>query len=99
MAWGREEEAGLHYIHTHTCCFFNTDTLIPWVSAFQVMEIGTELSKTVATFIMQKILLDDVRKARGREAGVRGASGREGCEGSVTRCAAAGVGCTCGMCR
>ncbi|PNW76293.1 hypothetical protein CHLRE_12g540350v5 [Chlamydomonas reinhardtii] len=26
----------------------------------KVMEIGTELSKTVATFIMQKILLDDV---------------------------------------
>ena len=27
----------------------------------RTMEMGSELSKTVATFIVQKILLDDVR--------------------------------------
>jgi len=30
----------------------------------RTMEMGSELSKTVATFIVQKILLDDVRRSR-----------------------------------
>ncbi len=34
----------------------------------RTMEIGTELSKTVATFIVQKILLDDVSGAWGAGA-------------------------------
>jgi hypothetical protein len=34
----------------------------------RTMEIGSELSKTVATFIVQKILLDDVGVVRGPDA-------------------------------
>lgn len=35
----------------------------------RTMEMGSELSKTVATFIVQKILLDDVRAAPWRRCG------------------------------
>jgi hypothetical protein len=34
----------------------------------RTMEIGTELSKTVATFIVQKILLDDVSLGHAHES-------------------------------
>lgn len=47
----------------------------------RTMEIGTELSKTVATFIVQKILLDDVSGPRGlgpRKLGVTAGQGRTG---------------------
>jgi CCR4-NOT transcription complex subunit 9 len=37
--------------------FLLTTEIIPW--SLRIMETGTELSKTVATFIVQKILLDD----------------------------------------
>jgi hypothetical protein len=36
------------------------------------MEMGSELSKTVATFIVQKILLDDVSVVLGRGQGLLG---------------------------
>ena len=39
--------------------FLLTTEIIPL--CLRTMELGSELSKTVATFIVQKILLDDVR--------------------------------------
>ena len=43
--------------------FLLTTEIIPL--CLRTMELGSELSKTVATFIVQKILLDDVRPSTG----------------------------------
>ena len=42
--------------------FLLTTEIIPL--CLRTMELGSELSKTVATFIVQKILLDDVSPQR-----------------------------------
>ena len=44
---------------TEVINFLLTTEIIPL--CLRTMEMGSELSKTVATFIVQKILLDDVR--------------------------------------
>ncbi len=47
--------------------FLLTTEIIPL--CLKTMEMGSELSKTVATFIVQKILLDNVRSFRLQPAG------------------------------
>ena len=44
---------------TDVIIFLLSTEIIPL--CLRTMEMGSELSKTVATFIVQKILLDDVR--------------------------------------
>ncbi len=52
---------------SHACQVDDTDVINFLLSTeiiplcLRTMEMGSELSKTVATFIVQKILLDDVR--------------------------------------
>ncbi len=47
---------------TDVIAFLLSTEIIPL--CLRTMEMGSELSKTVATFIVQKILLDNVRAAR-----------------------------------
>lgn len=48
---------------TEVINFLLSTEIIPL--CLRTMETGSELSKTVATFIVQKILLDNVRRAGG----------------------------------
>jgi len=64
---------------TDVIAFLLSTEIIPL--CLRTMEMGSELSKTVATFIVQKILLDNVRAARCR-AGVRACVFRSGSPGA-----------------
>jgi len=51
---------------TEVINFLLSTEIIPL--CLRTMEMGSELSKTVATFIVQKILLDNVRPLEGKPA-------------------------------
>ena len=64
---------------TEVINFLLSTEIIPL--CLRTMETGSELSKTVATFIVQKILLDNVSRGRGRAAQGRAGGAAAGCWG------------------
>ena len=61
---------------TEVINFLLSTEIIPL--CLRTMETGSELSKTVATFIVQKILLDNVRRRAGRGGREQGGGAAEG---------------------
>ena len=74
---------------TEVINFLLSTEIIPL--CLRTMETGSELSKTVATFIVQKILLDNVRRAGGGQGAGGGAS-------RASRGAPRGEAQDCGAC-